>query len=559
MYPKPKGFNNVGVIQCFLAAFFVLWFFIFPTQGIYFAWPVKPELTAMFIGAGFILRSYFGYHLWRDKYWYTIRWSLKGDYAFLATLFVTTWWHISEMNWDLQGVSNGLRIFSLTIAHVWMLAYTFEPITVFLLHPRDPEADAPVPASLSEGELLPVLKNALLAVFYVSVGFWAVLFFSPEFANTRWPWELNAFDARIMSAWFAGCAVWSVTMYFMKDWAEVKMGIRAILLFILGLFVVSLIAFPFFNLTHTEISARQADAFKVVTGLMAVWLLFAYWKQEQAFQKLKSSRSVTTKEDPVSTIDWNTVSFKVDIAHMLADCSSIVYDNDREKTKAHLLTTYGMKITRFFDKDDTQALITYNDSGMIIAFRGTSSPQDALTDAKIKLISDPGTKGKIHEGFKVGLDQVWLELLDVMSKERGNRPIWITGHSLGGALALTAATRLRFEKEMIINGLYTFGQPRVGDLAYVQACDRMFGLKYYRFVHNNDIVPRVPMRVMGFEHTGFFKYINKDKNFDDKMTWEQITKDRFTGRIDNVFKSATDGITDHSMSNYLEALNKLVK
>ena len=169
MYPKPKGFDRVGIIQCFLAAFFVLWFLVLPAQGKYFAWPVVPELTAMFLGAGFILRSYFGYHLWRDKYWYTVRWSMFGDFAFLSVLFITTWWHIQEMNWNLQGVSSGLRIFSLLITHVWLLAYTFEPLTVFLLHPRDPEANAPVPAELSEGELLQPLKSALMA--YVLCGF----------------------------------------------------------------------------------------------------------------------------------------------------------------------------------------------------------------------------------------------------------------------------------------------------------------------------------------------------------------------------------------------------
>jgi len=555
VYPKPKGFNNVGLIQCFLAAFFVLWFFIFPKQGIYFAWPVKPELTAMFIGAGFILRSYFGYHLWRDKYWYTLRWSLKGDYAFLATLFVTTWWHISEMNWDLQGVSDGLRIFSLTIAHVWMLAYTFEPITVFLLHPRDPEADAPLPENLMEGAPLPILKNALLAVFYVSVGFWAVLFFTPEFANTRWPWELNAFDSRIMAAWFAGCAVWSVTMYFMKDWAEIKIGVRSILFFVVGLFAISVIAFPFFELNHTEIASRQAPVFQLATGLMSAWLLYAYWKQEQVQQKPQASLS-TPKEEPMTTIDWNTVSFKVDIAHMLADCSKIVYEDKSEFNG--VLEKYGMKDSQFFDKEDTQALVAHNDSAIIIAFRGTSSVEDALTDAKIKLIQDPGTKGKIHEGFKTGLDKVWLDIWNTVGRIRvhDKRPIWLTGHSLGGALALTAAARLRFEKNVIINGLYTFGQPRVGDLAYVKACNRAFGLQYFRFVHNNDIVPRVPMRVMGFEHTGFFKYINKDLKLDSSLTWAQITRDRLDGRLDNILGSATDGIKDHSMINYLNALSK---
>lgn len=286
MYPKPKGFDRVGIIQCFLAAFFVLWFLILPGTGKYFAWPVVPEMTAMFLGAGFILRSYFGYHLWRDKYWYTVRWSMFGDYAFLSVLFITTWWHVTEMNWNVQGVSSGLRIFSLFITHVWILAYTFEPLTVFLLHPRAADAEAPVPASASEGELLPPLKSVLVAMFYLGAAFWALFFFTPDFANTRWPWELNPFDARIMSAWFAGVAVWSITMYFMKDWAEVKMGVRAILLFLVGLFGVWLFASWRYPLNNTDIAARQNIIYGLVVAIMIAWLSFAYWKQEQAHQKV---------------------------------------------------------------------------------------------------------------------------------------------------------------------------------------------------------------------------------------------------------------------------------
>ena len=285
MYLKPKGFNRVGFIQCVLAAFFVLWFLILPKTGVYFAWPVVPELTAMFLGAGFLLRSYFGYHLWRDKYWYSLCWSMNGDFVFLGVLFVTTWWHINEMNWNLQGVSPGLRIFSLIIVHVWVLAYTFEPLTVFLLHPREKEAYGPIPTEFSEGELQKPLKYALAAIFLFGAAFWALLFFTPDFANTRWPWELNAFDSRIMSAWFAGSSVWAVTMYLMKDWAEVKVGVRALLFFILGLLGVWLVASPRYELNHTAIAARQGVIYALALAVIAAWLLFAYWRQEQARKK----------------------------------------------------------------------------------------------------------------------------------------------------------------------------------------------------------------------------------------------------------------------------------
>jgi len=294
MYLKPKGFDRVGMVQCFLAAFFVLWFLILPEKGKYFAWPVVPEMTALFLGAGFILRSYFGYHLWRDKYWYTVRWSLYGDYAFLAVLFVATWWHIEEMNWHLEGVSNGLRIFSLVIVHVWVLAYTLEPLTVYLLHPRDPEANAPVPLEYTEGQLLPSMRSVLVAMFYLGASLWALLFISPAFANTRWPWELNPFDARIMSAWFAGGAVWSITMYFMKDWAEVKIGVRAILLFLIGFLIVWGIGWFRYPFNHTEIAGRQALGGGLALVIVLGWLSFAYVQQEQARKRMKAQVPATS-------------------------------------------------------------------------------------------------------------------------------------------------------------------------------------------------------------------------------------------------------------------------
>ena len=46
---------------------------------------------------------------------------------------------------------------------------------------------------------------------------------------------------------------------------------------------------------------------------------------------------------------------------------------------------------------------------------------------------------------------------------------------------------------MPFNGLYTYGQPRVGDPDFCGNCDTHFGDQYFRFVNNLDIVTRVPL------------------------------------------------------------------
>ncbi len=77
----------------------------------------------------------------------------------------------------------------------------------------------------------------------------------------------------------------------MKDWAEVKMGVRAILLFLTGLLAVWLFASWRYPLNDTEIAVRQGWAYAVVLTIMVLWLLFAYWKQEQAHQKVPTTVS----------------------------------------------------------------------------------------------------------------------------------------------------------------------------------------------------------------------------------------------------------------------------
>jgi len=75
-------------------------------------------------------------------------------------------------------------------------------------------------------------------------------------------------------------------MYFMKDWAEVKMGVRAILLFLVGLLGVWLFASSRYPLNHTEIAARQGLTYGVALVVIIAWLSFAYWKQEQAHKRV---------------------------------------------------------------------------------------------------------------------------------------------------------------------------------------------------------------------------------------------------------------------------------
>jgi hypothetical protein len=270
MLRKPSSISGVGIVQFFLAATFVVWLLFFPDTGVNFAWPIAPRLAAMFIGTSFILRTFLGYHLWREKYWYRLRWIVWGNYMFLAVIFLATFWHLDQMNWK----SN------IWVAHIWVVAYVVEPLILVLVEPHDEESKAPMPAEVSEGPISIWLKRMLAAIFVIGVAVAGMLLINPAFTNTRWPWPLNPFNARIMAAWPAACAVWAATMYFGKDWAEIKMGVQTLVVYTTALFVVWLV-----TLSQYDPARKNIVTFGVVTGVAAALLIFFYWRQEVSRRK----------------------------------------------------------------------------------------------------------------------------------------------------------------------------------------------------------------------------------------------------------------------------------
>ena len=78
------------------------------------------------------------------------------------------------------------------------------------------------------------------------------------------------------------------------------------------------------------------------------------------------------------------------------------------------------------------------------------------------------------------------------------KDVYMTGHSLGAAMATIAATRYQPIE------LFTFGSPRVGGSKFI----RNIKCPHLRFMNNNDIVCRIPPAWLGFRHHGDMIYFN---------------------------------------------------
>ena len=216
----PRGQIAWGILGATAAAWFAIWMLFFPSYvADYFAWDVHPRYAMAFIGAGYIFRTAFFLNAAREGNWIRLRWIVWGNLVFTGTLLIATYWHIAEFHWNP---------FETPLAHLWIVLYIFEPVTMLYLIPRGTFA---LTAPVSGGPLHPALKGFLIFVTGLLLMHGLLLLADPEFAAHRWPWELNPLDSRMVAAWFLGWAVWCGTMAFAQDWDEIR---RAAQLFILN-------------------------------------------------------------------------------------------------------------------------------------------------------------------------------------------------------------------------------------------------------------------------------------------------------------------------------------
>lgn len=244
----------------------------------------------------------------------------------------------------------------------------------------------------------------------------------------------------------------------------------------------------------------------------------------------------------------------------LGHAAALAYEDDDKISET--LDLWGFTESRYLNKGGTQGYLATQDRLLLIAFRGTElfHLEDILTDVNLALF--PGPVGQVHFGFAEALDQVWPSFLDFFYGMYQGQPIWLTGHSLGAALATLSTARIKFDPvdQVRIQGLYTFGSPRVGDDEFASAFDRACKKICFRFRNNNDVVTRVPLPgifALRYRHVGQLCYFDAQGNLRFGMSpWERLL-DRFRGRLNDLGKPGSDGMKDHKMSAYLERLQSL--
>ena len=211
-----------------------------------------------------------------------------------------------------------------------------------------------------------------------------------------------------------------------------------------------------------------------------------------------------------------TSDFRLGNARALMWVSQLVYQTADLPALDTVVNAWGFPSLEKFIQGDLSHLTTgvfgaRNDS-VILAFAGTDPGllQTVITDVQARIDGDD-----IHEGFQAAFEVVKNQAKAVAQvAATSGKPLFVTGHSLGGALAVLAA---KFCVSIGVTpcAVYTFGMPRVGGERFAgEYNSSSLGAITYRLVHGDDIVPRVPPPELGYRHVGRVLQCTSEGKFD---------------------------------------------
>jgi hypothetical protein len=265
-------------------------------------------------------------------------------------------------------------------------------------------------------------------------------------------------------------------------------------------------------------------------------------------------------------------------AHYLATLCDLVYYG-QEKAAAEIRRQLNLEAT-LVSVDNTQAYVCENADSIIVAFRGSENPTSLdglkdwfLTNARNFLVLPTGKIGtdfqaagvgaRFHKGFMEALAEIWDPLYKKLDDTFAakERPVWVTGHSLGGALALLSSWR--FKRHFIpVHQIYTFGAPMIGNGAAAEAYHKEFPGRIFRYVDRGDLVPRLPtMSLLSNEYghcqTEIIIGLNPLETAARAITdaAAKTVDGAINGdAVDSIWSSLTGGISSHLMGNYISQI-----
>lgn len=192
-------------------------------------------------------------------------------------------------------------------------------------------------------------------------------------------------------------------------------------------------------------------------------------------------------------------SYNANIANISAKLSANTYC-DKENYKKLEIPGFELKSIFSNKGSDMEGFIGTMQRNIYIVFRGSSSIRNWIKDLEFMKTKYPYCSGcEVHKGFyKTTLlltEQILNGVKPLLSQ---NDNIIVSGHSYGAAVSTLMG--LELINSNIGARVYNFGQPRIGNAEFSKYVTTALK-EYWRFTHNRDIVPHVPIITLGYYHS----------------------------------------------------------
>jgi len=242
---------------------------------------------------------------------------------------------------------------------------------------------------------------------------------------------------------------------------------------------------------------------------------------------------------------------------------------DRSRLEAEVVGSWHLRDCHAFSSASIQGYIANGIGYTMLAFRGSDHLEidDWMGNADFDLVYDPHIRGgQIHSGFQRGAESIWPQVQHLLADYRPpDHKLFLTGHSLGGALAMLTAARFASDQRSAeIDAIFTFGQPRAGDRDFARRFERDFHDRTFRFVNRYDLITRLPPRLLGYDHAGQLRYIDENGVLHENISlWQQLltTLNPLGKNAQEYITELTDklpgAVADHNGSRYIELLRDL--
>jgi len=187
-------------------AFVILFFFPDHTDKL-FAWPVKPHMSSLYIGAGYVGGVWLHVPAAFGKRWHRVHAGFPAIAVFTMFMLAATLLHLDRF-------SLGTPIFNF-----WLVFYIIAPFLVTALWIYNKRTDPGLPEESdvvvsATARLVTRLAGTVVLVF-VAIGF-----FSPEIYIRIWPWTLTALTARVMAGWFSVIGIGALVLAADSRWTS---------------------------------------------------------------------------------------------------------------------------------------------------------------------------------------------------------------------------------------------------------------------------------------------------------------------------------------------------